>query len=302
MLGFLPPVLRGVIAMLLLLINVVFWCSLLFVVALPKLLLPIPPLRRVFDRVLNGIANAWVACNSGWIRLVLPTRWDVQGRDGISTGGWYMVICNHQSWADILVLQHVLGGRIPLLKFFLKRQLIYVPIMGLAWWALDFPFMARHSRRELEKRPELRLKDRETTRRACEKFALVPTSVMTFVEGTRFTQAKHDRQASPYAHLLKPKAGALALSLEAMGERFRSLLDVTIVYPEGTPTFWEFACGRAPRIIVRVQQREIPLALCQGDYGGDSAFRASFHTWLEQLWQEKDVLIGELKASPRPAR
>jgi 1-acyl-sn-glycerol-3-phosphate acyltransferase len=151
--------------------------------------------------------------------------------------GWYLVNCNHQSWADILVLQHLLTRRIPLLKFFLKQQLVWVPVMGLAWWALDFPFMRRHSDDVLKAHPELRAKDQESTRLACEKFALIPTSVMNFCEGTRFTLAKHQRQQSPYRHLLRPKAGGIALALNVMGDKFRAILDVTIVYPDGAPEF-----------------------------------------------------------------
>ena len=221
MFGFLPSFARGIVALFLLALNTLFWCTLLFAFALVKLVLPFPAVRRRIDPVLNGIATLWIACNSGWMRLTQRTRWDVQGVDALRYEGWYLVNCNHQSWADIFVLQHLLNRRIPMLKFFLKQQLIYVPVIGLAWWALDFPFMKRHGKAELRKRPELRGQDAEATRRACEKFALVPTSVMNFAEGTRFTAAKHRSQASPYRHLLKPKAGALALALNAMGEHFQ---------------------------------------------------------------------------------
>ena len=194
------------------------------------------------------------------------------------------------------MLQHVLNRRIPMLKFFLKQQLIWVPVIGLAWWALDFPFMKRHTKDDLRKHPGRRLQDREATRRACEKFALVPTSVMNFAEGTRFTPGKHAAQASQYRHLLKPKAGALALAINAMGEKFHSLIDVTIVYPAGVPSFWGFLCGRAPRIIVRAQQLAIPAAFSAGDYGGDAAFRMQFQQWLTTLWDDKDRQITALLA------
>ena len=228
------------------------------------------------------------------MRLTQRTAWDVQGVDELRYAGWYLVNSNHQTWADIFVLQHVLNRRIPMLKFFLKQQLIYVPVIGLAWWALDFPFMKRHSAAQLERHPELRQQDRLTTMRACEKFALVPTCVMNFAEGTRFTRAKHQAQGSPYRHLLKPKAGALALALNAMGEKFHSLLDVTIVYPGGAPDFWQFLCGDTPRIVVRVRQRPIPPEFCAGDYAEDPAFRERFQAWLSALWQEKDAQIDGL--------
>jgi 1-acyl-sn-glycerol-3-phosphate acyltransferase len=229
----LPAPVRGVIAVTLLALNTIFWCALLFVFALVKLALPFDGIRKRVDPLLNGIATCWIACNSGWMALTQQTRWDVQGIDSLRHDGWYLVNCNHQGWADIFVLQHLLNRRIPLLKFFLKQQLIWVPVIGLAWWALDFPFMKRHGKSQLRARPDLRTQDRDATRRACEKFALVPTSVMNFAEGTRFTQQKHRAQASPYSHLLKPKAGALALALNAMGEQFNSLVDVTIAYPGG---------------------------------------------------------------------
>jgi 1-acyl-sn-glycerol-3-phosphate acyltransferase len=196
---------------------------------------------------------------------------------------------------DIFVLQHVMNRHIPLLKFFLKQELIWVPVIGLAWWALDFPFMKRHGKADLRKNPDLRRQDRETTRRACEKFALVPTSVMNFAEGTRFTAAKHRAQSSPYRHLLKPKAGALALALNAMGDQFHSLVDVTIVYPAGVPTFWQFLCGRTPRIILRARQLPIPAEFTDGDYDGDSEFRGTFHRWLAGLWEYKDTEISQLQ-------
>ena len=294
MLGFLPPAVRGVIALALLVINTLFWCALLLALALVRLVLPFKAVRVLIDPVLNAIATAWVACNSGWMRLTQRTTWDVQGIDELPYQGWYLVNCNHQGAVDIFALQHVMNRRIPMLKFFLKQELIYVPVIGLAWWALDFPFMKRHGKAALRKNPALRHQDRETTRRACEKFALVPTSVMNFAEGTRFTAAKHATQASPYRHLLKPKAGALALALNAMGAQFHSLVDVTLVYPGGVPDFWQFLCGTTPRVIVRARQLPIPAAFCTGDYEGDPEFRATLHRWLADIWEEKDRQIDEL--------
>jgi 1-acyl-sn-glycerol-3-phosphate acyltransferase len=299
MLLFLPPVVRGVIAFLLLALNTLFWCALLFALALIKLLLPLQAVRRRIDPALNAIATAWIACNSAWMWLTQRTRWNVQGVADLRYHGWYLVNCNHQSWVDIFVLQYVLNRRIPLLKFFLKQELIYVPVIGLAWWALDFPFMKRHGRAALRRNPKLRQQDRETTRRACAKFTHVPTSVMNFAEGTRFTAAKHQAQSSPYRHLLKPKAGALALALNAMGEQFHSLIDATIVYPAGAPTFWQFLCGRVPEIVVRARQVQIPAGFCSGDYEDDAAFRSTFHQWLAGLWEEKDAQIESLLAAEK---
>jgi 1-acyl-sn-glycerol-3-phosphate acyltransferase len=140
----------------------------------------------------------------------------------------------------------------------------------------------------------MRGKDQAATRKACEKFSLIPTSVMNFLEGTRFTPAKHARQQSPYRHLLKPKAGGMALALHAMGDKFQAILDVTIVYPDGAPSFTDFLLGRLHRVTVRVRSLPVPEHLQRGDYAQDPAFREAFAQWVQQLWREKDAQIAAL--------
>lgn len=292
----LPPPLVGLLAFALLLANTVLWAPLLLVLAAIKLVLPLQRVRVVLDPVLVGIAQTWIACNSGWMKLLQRTHWDVQGIEGLQPHDWYLVNSNHQCAADIFVLQHLLNRRIPLLKFFIKQQLIWMPLIGLAWWALDFPFMRRHSEAYLKKHPEMRARDQQATRRACAKFALIPTSVTNFMEGTRFTPAKHARQQSPYRYLLKPKAGGVALAINALGDKFHSILDVTIVYPDGIPGFWDFLCGRMRRVTVRVRSLPIPKALLQGDYATDPAYRETFSAWVQQVWRDKDAQIAQLLA------
>jgi len=288
MLARLPAALRGGLTGLTLGINTVLVSALMVPPALLKLLLPADAVRRGCDRALNALASGWVAINNAWIGAVRTVRWDVQGVESLHPQGWYLVSSNHQSWVDILVLQRVFHGHIPFLKFFLKRELIWVPVIGLAWWALDFPFMQRGSGHGA------RQSDLKATREACEKFKRIPTSVINFVEGTRFTPTKHARQASPYSHLLKPKIGGLGIALATMGEQFEALLDVTIVYPHGTPRFWDLLCGRIDAVTVRVQQRAIPSEVLGSDPIGDKAYRQRISAWVEQQWSEKDRLIDEL--------
>lgn len=300
MLNFLPDRLVGCIAISLLALNVVFWVPILLFFSVLKFLLPFLSFRRLLDKILLWIAENWIAGNGLWMKLTQKTHWDVQGLENLDYRGWYLVVSNHQSWADIFVLQKLLNRRIPFMKFFLKHELIWVPLMGLAWWALDFPFLRRHSMEYLKKHPEQKGKDFETTRKACEKFTHVPTSVMNFLEGTRFTAAKHDRQSSPYQYLLKPKAGGIALAMSVLGEQFHSLLNITIVYPDGIPTFWGFLCGKVRRIIVRISSTEIPPHFLHMDYEGDKEFQATFQQWVQDLWAQKNaqiaVLMQEAKA------
>ena len=300
MLHFLPAPINGAIASMLMLLNILFWVPVLLLVATVKLLLPFRRVRLLIDPLLLRIAEAWIAGNSGWMRLTQPLQWQVTGLQDLDPRQWYLVISNHQSWVDILVLQHVLNRRIPLLKFFLKKQLIWVPIMGLAWWALEFPFMRRHSEAFLQKHPEERGKDAATTRAACEKYALVPTSVMNFVEGTRFTRAKQQRQQSPYRHLLKPKAGGISLALDAMGEKFGAVLDITIAYPDGTPNFWQFLQGRVPRVIVQARTLAVPRLAANAAADPSQALRELCQAWVNQLWTDKDALLGRLQENKNP--
>lgn len=289
------PVLRGSLAGAALGLNTVVMFSLMIPPALLKRVLPFAAVRRLCDRALNATASRWVANNNAWIAAVSPAEWDVQVSDGLRPGGWYLVSCNHQSWVDILVLQRVLHGRIPFLKFFLKAELIWVPVIGLAWWALDFPFMKRG------KGLNSRNGDLKTTRQACEKFKHIPTAVMNFVEGTRNTPAKRAAQSSPYKHLLRPKIGGLGVALATMGEQFESLVDVTIVYPHGTPTFWDLLTGRLDQVSVRVQKRGIPAEVLGGDPVADKAYRRRISDWVEQQWAEKDALIDAVLAEPTAA-
>jgi 1-acyl-sn-glycerol-3-phosphate acyltransferase len=212
----------------------------------------------------------------------------VTGIEGLSREEWYMVVANHRSWVDILVLQKVLNRRAPFLKFFLKKELFWVPFLGLAWWCLDYPFLSRAARAS---------RDLEVIRTAAGKFRLRPVSVMNFVEGTRFTPDKHAAQRSPYTHLLKPKAGGLTFILTEMGDRIDTLLDVTLVYPAGTPTLWSFLCGGVPSIQVRLTKRGLDPGL-RGDFLGDKAFRREFTAWLNGIWAEKDELISLLLDDP----
>lgn len=267
----------------------------LLMVALLKALLPIPRLRLALNSLLTGIAGSWIAVNTFLVDHFTGTRFEVEGAADLQADGHYLVLANHQSWVDIVVLQKVFNRRIPLMRFFLKRELIWVPLLGLAWWALDFPFMGRHTRAEIARNPELGRRDMEATRRACEKFRSIPVSVMNFVEGTRFTEGKHARQASPYRHLLKPKAGGVAYVLDAMGDALHGILDVTIAYPGGRPTMIDLMGGRIPAVHVLVRQRPLPTVLLDSSADGDErAARARFQQWMNGLWRDKDDALVRL--------
>ena len=293
MLNFLPSTLIGFLSLILYTLNTIFWLIPILVFSLLKALIPIKLSQKVFSNLLDLMASNWVKVNTLNQKLFTKVDIQVSGLEELNKKDWYLVLANHQSWVDIVVLQRVLHGHIPFLKFFLKKELIYVPILGLAWWALDFPFMKRYSQSFLRKNPHLKGKDLATTRKACAKFKHKPVSVMSFIEGTRYTQEKYDKQQSPYNHLLKPKASGIAFVLDAMGEHLNTIVDVTIYYPDGIPTFADFLCGRVYKIQVEVNTTEIPMEL-SGDYFNDRSFKINFQKWLTQFWHDKDARLNNM--------
>lgn len=272
-------------------INTLFWATPLLCLSVIKLL-PISFVRNVCTYALDFFASCWISCNGLMDRIFNPLKINITGNQKLSTKEWYMVIANHQSWVDILVLQQVFNRKIPFLKFFLKKELIFVPVLGLAWWALDFPFMRRYTTAQLKKNPKLRGKDIDITRKACQKFKNKPVSIMNFVEGTRFKKEKHQRQNSPFTHLLRPKAGGLAFALSAMGNQINHLVDVTIHYPDAIPSFWGYISGQVKQINVNIQVKEISENL-RGDYTKDKQFKKSFQHELNTIWEQKDQTLEQ---------
>ncbi|MGY6553339.1 MAG: acyltransferase [Wenzhouxiangella sp.] len=286
--------LRVLGATLLLTLNTLLHIGPLLFVALLKALLRLDQARGLFDRWLMAIAASWIGINSWMIDHLTGLQLHVDGLPEPMLDGHFMVLCNHQSWVDIPVLQKVLNRRLPFLRFFLKSQLIWVPLLGLAWWAMDFPFMKRYSREQIRRRPELEGRDVAATRRFCEKFRHIPVAVGNFVEGTRFTAAKHAAQSSPYRHLLKPRAGGTAFVLDAMGQNIDQLVDITIVYPHGRGELVDLFADRMPEVRVDIRLLPIPERFRGGDYAKDEAYRAEFQQWLNALWQRKDETIERM--------
>jgi 1-acyl-sn-glycerol-3-phosphate acyltransferase len=287
---------RGSLSLVLYILNTVFWCIPLFVLAAAKAAVPLESWMRRCSRMLNAIAENWIWVNNQNQKLVGNTRWDVQGMETLERSEWYLVLANHQSWVDIVVLQRIFHRKIPFLKFFIKKELLWFPILGQAWWAMDFPFVKRYTKSYLQKKPHLKGKDLAITRKACKKFKKIPVSIMNFVEGTRFTDEKHRRQQSPYAHLLRPKAGGIAFVLGSMGKQIHRVLDVTIVYPDGVSNFWALLCGNIRKIKVRVRSLPVSPELL-GDYTNDGHFRAGLQRWLNNIWAEKNRYIEEMTTS-----
>lgn len=282
----------GLLTLLLIIANTVFGYPFLLTAAVIKLI-PFKPSQKFCTKILILIATGWINNNTLIFKKLLGVKINVSGDYDLPMKEWYLVISNHQSWSDIIVLQMILNGRIPLLKFFLKKELIWVPLLGVAWWALDFPFMKRFTSEFIAKNPHLKGKDIEITRKACEKFSFTPVSVMNFVEGTRFTEAKHKNQNSPFRHLLKPKAGGTGFVFTAMGHQLHSILNVTIKYPENDLHFWNFLCGRTKEVKVMIEKIPVTDDMV-GDYVSDPEYQKRFQNWINDLWIKKDKVFDRM--------
>ncbi len=277
-------------------------CSVPIILAgIVKLMLPVPAIWRSISVFADFMMYCWCEGLALLLRLNPYLKWDVEGLEGLNKKNWYLLISNHQSWADIVILCVLFRKHIPMNKYFLKQQLAWVPFMGLACWALDMPFMKRYSRAYLLRHPERRGKDVETTRRSCMKFRAHPTTIVNFVEGSRFTDEKKKQTRSPFNYLLPPKAAGIAMAMNVLGKQFDKMLNVTLCYPENSLLpFYDMLSGKMTKIVVRVSLVPITEEL-HGDYVNDKSFKRRFQLWLNMLWSEKDKQLETLLSGDKKA-
>lgn len=254
---------------------------------------------KTADKAVIGMADYWIRSNNLVIDKVLPAKdWRISVPDDLNPNGKYLLICNHQSWVDTSIIQYVSEGILPITRFFAKHELLYIPIVGQTFYFLDFPMMKRHTKEQIQKKPELASRDLDEARRACELLADKPFVLLNYLEGTRFTPAKHAAQKSPYKHLLKPKAGGLALAISSLGDKIDGILDMTLVYPDGTPQYADLWQGKLTRLGVDIRHLdmndELFSALKDGRYDSDDEVKASLFAWLDEVWQAKDRRIDAM--------
>lgn len=255
----------------------------------------------IADKAVIKIANHWINSNNAVIDTVLPDKdWRISLPDEVHVNGKYLLVSNHQSWVDTSVVQYVSQDRLPLTRFFTKFELIYIPIVGQTFYFLDFPMMRRYSKKAIAKNPALKGQDIIEAKRACALLKNKPFTLLNYLEGTRFNASKRDKQQSPYQYLLKPRAGGLALTINALGADIDGILDMTIVYPDGIPSYSDLWQGNIKRLGVDVRYISIPsplsIAIQNGGYENDDAVKAQMFAWVEQIWQQKDQRISAMMA------
>lgn len=291
----LPPVLLALLMGGLIVATTAGACALFLPFVAIKLLVPVPGVRRACTDVMFAIARQWARLNALLYRIACPVNFHVDLRGTLDPARSYLLVCNHQSWLDILLLYDQLRERVPPLCFFLKRELLWVPGIGAACWALDFPFMRRRSREELARNPALAGEDLAATRLFCERYRGRPVTVVNFAEGTRYSESKRDRLGSPYRHLLRPKSAGLSFTLGAMGTQFAGVIDATIAYrPSRHSPLWSFLRGEQTDVAIHFDVQPVPQDLLSGDYSGDPQYRERFQAWVNALWARKDARLDRL--------
>lgn len=286
--------LKAIPALLILFVSTSIFFIPILLLGLAKL---IPHLQwRIYcTQLIDQVVVAWSLVNIAYIKLVHKIKWDISQPQNFDKNNWYLIVSNHQSWLDIVVLLHVFTNKIPNMKFFIKDQLKWVPLLGFAWWAMGCPFMKRYSKDYLARNPHKKIKDLKATTKAMHFFSHHPTSIINFVEGTRFTREKKALQQSPYQHLLKPKAGGVSFVLDIMDKKITSIIDVSIVYPDPHFSLWNFLCHRMNEVKVSVREIPLPSFLTQNLSLDEEQKQLYLRNWLNEEWLKKDKIIDDLR-------
>ena len=267
--------------------------TLLTIVNIPRTI-PNKNLKVSLGSLSNAMGSATVGSITAALRILHKLEWDFQIPEDVNTDSWYLAMSNHQSWADIFILLAAGHKKIPLLKFFMKKQLQWIPIIYLVHKTVDMPFLNRHSRAQIQANPELKKVDYENAKIAAKRFSRNPSTAFSFAEGTRFSRQKHAAQESPFTNLLKPKVGALAIALSGMPQ-VNALIDFTVVYETEKRSTWDFLCGDLSKAKVVAKTYILPENLKNRSFEEDDDYRKSFQTFVNAIWLEKEQTIKDLK-------
>lgn len=288
-------VFKGLITFILILVELIIGFGTLAIINIPRALIPIKSFKVFISRVSNYIGDLTVY---GLKLIMLLMHGDsiiiIEEHEELDQDDWYMAMSNHQSWADIFVLLVAANYKLPLLKFFMKKELWWIPFVLLANKTLNMPFVNRHSKKEIDKNPSLRTRDYENTIKSCKRFLRCPSTIFSYAEGTRFTKEKHRNQQSPYNNLLTPKIGGMATALSAM-PAINTLVDYSLVYESSKRDAWSFLTGEMKNVKILVKKYDIPEYLKEKNYSADDQYREDFKDWIEDIWAQKDKDIENLK-------
>ena len=284
----------GFFTFILIVVELIIGFGTLTIVNIPRAIFPFKSLKIKLSKISNTIGEYTVYGLKIIMKIMHRDSMQVFDNNEFDKNQWYMAVSNHQSWADIFILLVAAHKRIPLLKFFMKKELAWIPFVFLANKTLNMPFVNRHSKKQLVKNPNLRFKDYENTLLACKRFLRSPSTIFSYAEGTRNNSTKHKAQNSPYKNLLIPRVGGIATALSAM-PNIDVLVDYSVAYKSDKRGAWAFLKGDMRDVKVSVKKYNIPEDLKNKNYSTDEEYRKNFKIWIEGIWEEKDKEIERLK-------
>ena len=285
--------LKGVIHFIFIIIELTIGFSTITIANLPRPFVS-QKLKISLARMSNHISDWTILGFKVIMNFFHNNKMEVIYEDTFDRNDWCLGLANHQSWADILLILSASNYTMPNIRFFMKKELSWIPFIYLANKNLNMPFVNRHSKKQITKNPNLRLQDYENTIKSCKRLKRAPSTIFSYAEGTRFTSEKHKDQNSSYKNLLEPKIGGLATALSALPES-KYLIDFTLIYKTDQRSAWAFLKGDMADVKILVKKFKIPESLKNKSYLDDNEYRIEFKNWIEDIWSQKDKSIESLK-------
>ena len=285
--------LKGVIHFIFIIIELTNGYSTITIANLPRPFVS-QKLKISLARMSNHISDWTILGFKVIMNFFHNNKMEVIYEDTFDRNDWCLGLANHQSWADILLILSASNYMMPNIRFFMKKELSWIPFIYLANKNLNMPFVNRHSKKQITKNPNLRLQDYENTIKSCKRLKRAPSTIFSYAEGTRFTSEKHKDQNSSYKNLLEPKIGGLATALSALPES-KYLIDFTLIYKTDQRSAWAFLKGDMADVKILVKKFKIPESLKNKSYLDDNEYRIEFKYWIEDIWSHKVKSIESLK-------
>ena len=198
-----------------------------------------------------------------------------------------IIIANHQSMADIMVLLCFAWrcGRLGDMKWFVKDMLKYVPGVGWGMKFLDCVFVKRNW-----------AEDKSEISRLFGKYNAeeIPIFLVSFLEGSRVTPDKlakaqaFAKEKNTYVpqHTLVPRTKGFVASLQGLRGHVEVVYDLTLGYADRVPGLLDCFLARPDRIEVHV--RRYPVEELPTD-------EAAMSQWAFQRYEEKDALMAHFQ-------
>ena len=210
----------------------------------------------------------------------------------------YLVISNHLSTFDQLLIQYILNKRSSTLYLFAKYELIFTTLTyGIIGYLLGHIFIKRPSPFWLKynTRRELSEFNQNILKKNFQLFQDIPRSFLLFPEGSRFTPEKKKTLESPHEYLLPPKIKAMEWMFSGMKKHLPDTsikcIDFTLVYPDHLlkkPSFLDLLKGN---FSVYLNVNVYSLAEITKDCTNSEETEARLKEWIDEVWVKKDQMI-----------